>query len=73
MSKDQNGAQAWSQLQREWLSTRTFPIEIDGKRKRLAYGQVIGLYGSPDRKLGGARTRIVYGDWARTRSSGPRH
>jgi oligoendopeptidase F len=61
MSKDQNGAQAWSQLQREWLSTRTFPIEVEGKRKRLAYGQVIGLYGSPDRKLRRDANRIVYG------------
>ncbi len=61
MSKDQNGAHSWSQLQREWLSTRTFPIEVEGKRKKLPYGQVIGLYGSPDRKLRRDANRIVYG------------
>ena len=61
MSKDQNGAHAWSQLQREWLSTRTFPIEVEGKRKKLPYGQIIGLYGSPDRKLRRDANRIVYG------------
>ena len=49
MSKDQNGAHAWSQLQREWLSTRTFPIEVEGKRKKLPYGQIIGLYGARTR------------------------
>ena len=61
MSKDQNGAHAWSQLQREWLSTRTFPIEVEGKAKKLPYGQIIGLYGSPDRKLRREANRIVYG------------
>ncbi len=61
MAKDQNGANAWSQLQREWLSTRTFPIEVEGKRKKLPYGQIIGLYGSPDRQLRREANRIVYG------------
>ena len=61
MSKDMNGSHAWSQLQREWLSTRAFPIEVEGKRKKLPYGQIIGLYGSPDRKLRRDANRIVYG------------
>jgi oligoendopeptidase F len=60
MTKDQNGVHAWSQLQREWLSTRTFSLTIDGEERTLTYGQIIGLYSNPDRALRMAANKEVY-------------
>jgi oligoendopeptidase F len=61
LTKDRNGSHAWSGLQREWLSTRKFPLTIDGKRKMLPYGEVIGYYAHPDRKLRRGANKSVYG------------
>jgi len=60
MSKDQNGIDAWSQLQGDWLSTRTFRITIDGEEKELPYGQIIGLYEDPRRDVRKEANRVVY-------------
>jgi len=60
MVKDQNGIDSWYQLQGDWLSTRTFRIEMDGQDKELPYGQIIGLYQSPDRELRRRANSIVY-------------
>jgi oligoendopeptidase F len=61
MTKDQNGIQAWSQLQREWLSTRSFPLVVDGEERTLPYGQIIGFYSNPDRELRKTANQVVYG------------
>jgi oligoendopeptidase F len=61
MAKDQNGSHAWSGLQREWLSTRKFPLTVDGKKQSLAYGQMTGYYNHPDRRLRQNANRSVYG------------
>ncbi|NIO36610.1 hypothetical protein GTO27_02795, partial [Candidatus Bathyarchaeota archaeon] len=58
--KDKNGIRAWQMLQGDWLSTRTFDIEIEGKMKTLPYGEIIGLYQSPDRDLRKRANQIVY-------------
>jgi oligoendopeptidase F len=58
--KDKNGINAWQMLQSDWLSTRTFDIEIEGEKKTLAYGEIIGLYQSPDRDLRKLANQIVY-------------
>ena len=60
MSKDQNGVSAWSQLQGDWLGTRTFKITIDGVEKTMPYGEIISLYQSPDRELRKEANRVVY-------------
>jgi oligoendopeptidase F len=60
MAKDQNGVEAWSKLQGDWLSTRSFRITVDGKRKVLSYGEIIGLYQSPSRKVRRDANRAVY-------------
>ena len=60
MAKDQNGVDAWSQLQQDWLSTRMFKMEIDGTMKDLTYGEIIGLYSDPDRKKRKDANSIVY-------------
>jgi oligoendopeptidase F len=58
--KDKNGVRAWELLQSDWLSTRTFTIEIDGVVKTLPYGQMVGLYQSPDRDLRKRAYQTVY-------------
>jgi len=58
--KDKNGINAWQMLQGDWLSTRTFDIEIEGKMKTLPYGKIIGLYQSPNRDLRKRANHIVY-------------
>jgi len=58
--KDKNGINAWQMLQNDWLSTRAFDIEIEGKIKTLPYGEIIGLYQSPDRDLRKRSNQIVY-------------
>jgi len=59
--KDKNGISAWQMLQSDWLSTRTFDIEIKGEKKTLPYGKIIGLYQSTDRDLRKRANQIVYG------------
>jgi len=49
--KDKNGINAWQKLQSDWLSTRMFTIEVEGKMKVLPYGEIIGLYRSANRDL----------------------
>jgi len=60
IAKDRNGIKAWETLQSDWLSTRTFDIEIEGEKKTLPYGQIIGLYQSPDRELRKQSNQTVY-------------
>ena len=60
--KDKNGIDAWQMLQSDWLSTRTFDIEIEGETKTLPYGEIIGLYQSPNRDLRKRANQIVYED-----------
>ena len=60
ISKDQNGVSAWSLLQGDWLSTRTFKITVDGVEKTMPYGEIISLYQSRDRKLRREANRVVY-------------
>ncbi len=58
--KDKNGISAWEQLQSDWLSTRTFTIEINGEKKTLPYGRMVGLYQSSDRDLRKRAYQTVY-------------
>jgi oligoendopeptidase F len=58
--KDKNGVSAWQLLQSDWLSTRTFDIEIAGEMKTLPYGRIIGLYQSRDRDLRRRAHQVVY-------------
>ncbi len=60
ITKDKNGINAWEMLQSDWLSTRTFVIQIEGKTKTLPYGEIIGLYQSPNRDLRKQANQSVY-------------
>jgi len=65
LAKDKNGVYAWQQLQSDWLSTRTYEIEVEGEVKTMPYGEIIGLYQSPDRDLRMRANQIVYEDLGR--------
>jgi len=60
IAKDTNGIGAWQQLQSDWLSTRTFNIELGGQMKTLPYGEVIGLYEHGDRDVRRRANQTVY-------------
>lgn len=60
--KDKNGVNAWQILQSDYLSTRTFDIEIEGEIKTLPYGEIVGLYQSQNRDLRKRSNQIVYTD-----------
>jgi len=60
IAKDKNGIKAWEMLQSDWLSTRTFDMEIKGEKKTLPYGQIIGFYQSPDSELRKQSNQTVY-------------
>jgi len=60
IAKDKNGVDSWEQLQGDWLATRTFEIEIGGKKKTLPYGEIIALYENPDREVRKRAHQIVY-------------
>jgi oligoendopeptidase F len=60
MAKDQNGVDAWSMLQQDWLSTRMFRMKVDGEEKDLAYGEIISFYSDPDREKRRSANSIVY-------------
>jgi len=62
MAKDQNGIEAWSQLQQDWLSTRMFKMTVDGEVKDLAYGEIISFYSDPDREKRRSANSIVYSE-----------
>jgi len=62
IAKDKNGVRAWSQLQGDWLATRTYQIEIDGEIKTLPYGEIIQYYQHPDREVRRRVHEVVYGD-----------
>lgn len=61
MAKDRNGIGAWSQLQSDWLGTRTFRIKVGGEEKELPYGEIISFFHSPDRELRREAFRAVLG------------
>ncbi len=60
IAKDKNGVDSWEQLQGDWLATRTYEIEIGGKKKALPYGEVIALYENPDRDMRKRAHQVVY-------------
>ncbi len=60
IAKDRNGINAWQMLQSDWLSTRTFEMEVEGEARTLPYGEIIGFYQSPDRGLRMRANQVVY-------------
>jgi oligoendopeptidase F len=60
VAKDKNGIAAWELLHSDWLSTRTFEMEVEGEKQTLPYGKIIGLYRSSNRDQRRQANHIVY-------------
>ncbi len=59
IEKDQFGVSAWEQLQSKWLGTRTFEVEVEGKKKVLSFTEAFGLYSHPDRATRESANRSI--------------
>ncbi|UCG45541.1 MAG: hypothetical protein JSV58_01805, partial [Candidatus Bathyarchaeota archaeon] len=60
IEKDQYGINSWQQLQRKWLNTRTFGVEVEGKKKNLSYSEANGLLTHPDRSTRESANKSIY-------------
>lgn len=60
IQKDRFGINSWSQLQGDWLSTRTYEIEINGESKLMPYSEIISLYEHPNREVRKAAKDVVW-------------
>jgi oligoendopeptidase F len=61
LEKDENGVDAWQQLQSKWLNTRRFEVEVEGEKKVLSYGEANGLLPHPDRTTRESANKAIYG------------
>jgi oligoendopeptidase F len=61
IEKDQFGVSAWEQLQSKWLGTRTFEVEVEGKKKFLPFGEAMGLFFHPDRTTRESTNKSING------------
>ncbi|MCX8151287.1 MAG: M3 family oligoendopeptidase [Candidatus Bathyarchaeota archaeon] len=61
IEKDQFGVNAWEDLQRKWLNTRIFEVNVLGEKKLLSYGEANGLLSHPDRATRESANRVIYG------------
>ncbi len=59
IEKDQFGIRAWEELQGKWLNTRTFDVEVEGKKKALSFSEAAGLWLSPDRSTRESATKSI--------------
>jgi oligoendopeptidase F len=64
IEKDQYGVKGWEELQSKWLNTRTFEVEVEGKKKTLSYGEANGLLPHPDRATRESANKSIYGQLA---------
>jgi oligoendopeptidase F len=60
ITKDKNGIEAWEDFFNDWLATRTFDIEVDGEKKEMSWGEITGLFQSPDRSLRKSANEVAY-------------
>ncbi len=60
IEKDQNGINAWQQLQSKWLNTRIFEVEVEGVKQKLPYGKANGLLPHKDRATRKSANQEIY-------------
>lgn len=61
IEKDQFGVKAWEELQNKWLNTRTFEVEVEGKKKTISFGEAGALLPHPDRATRESANKSIYG------------
>jgi oligoendopeptidase F len=60
IAKNKNGISAWQLLQSEWLSARSFEFEVNGAKRTMPYGEIVGYFRSPNRELRRRSHQTVY-------------
>lgn len=61
IQKDRFGVQAWEQLQGKWLGTRSFEVEVEGKKQTLSFEEAYGLFTHPDRATRESAYKSIHG------------
>jgi oligoendopeptidase F len=61
IAKDKNGINAWQAMHSEWLSTRTFELEINGEKRTMPFGEITSYFQAADRVLRRESYQAVYG------------
>ncbi|MFX0026599.1 MAG: M3 family metallopeptidase, partial [Candidatus Hermodarchaeota archaeon] len=61
LEKDQYGVKAWSKLQSEWLTSRSYIVNVEGEEKSLSYGEANSLLTHPDRNTRISANKSIYG------------
>jgi oligoendopeptidase F len=59
IEKDQFGISAWRDLQRVWLNTRTFEVEVKGEKRAVPFGEALGLTHNSDRSTRISATKSI--------------
>jgi oligoendopeptidase F len=61
IEKDQFGVKAWEELQNKWLNTRTFEVEVEGKKKTISFGEAGAFLLHPDRATRESANKSIFG------------
>ncbi|MFX1494202.1 MAG: M3 family oligoendopeptidase [Promethearchaeota archaeon] len=61
LEKDQFGVKAWSDLQSEWLNSRSYIVNVEEEEKSLSYGEANSLLTHPDRNTRISANKSIYG------------
>jgi len=59
IEKDQFGINAWQDLRRVWLNTRTFEVEVKGEKQTVPFGEAYGFTYGPDRSARISGTKSI--------------
>jgi len=59
IEKDQFGINAWRDLQRVWLNTRMFEVEVKGEKKTVPFGEALGFTRNSDRSTRISATKSI--------------
>ncbi|MFX0168497.1 MAG: M3 family metallopeptidase [Candidatus Hodarchaeota archaeon] len=60
LQKDRFGIDSWAQFQSDWLSTRTYDIDIEGEQKTITFAEMYSLAEHPNRDIRKSTRSLEY-------------
>ena len=60
LQKDRFGIDSWAQFQSDWLSTRTYDVEIEGEEKTITFEEIYSLAEHPNRDVRKSTRSLEY-------------
>ena len=60
LQKDRFGINSWAQFQSDWLSTRTYDVEIEGEEKTITFAEIYSLAEHPNRDVRKSTRSLEY-------------